>query len=129
MAKGFATIFGIVYLLIGILGFVPGTGGTFAMSPPTMLLHYFPINVLHNIVHVIIGIAGLASMRTEASAASFCKVFGIFLIVIGIVGFFWPPSLDQSFLPLRGSDVWLHLVSGIILALVGLAAKPARATA
>lgn len=129
MAKTIALLFGLIYTIVGILGFVPSLGGTFAISPPTTLLYYFPVNVLHNIVHLVIGIAGLVMSRTEASGASFCKIFGTLLIIIGLVGFVWPANLDASLLPLRGNDVWLHLGSGVVLLIFGLASKPASATA
>jgi len=128
MAKTIALIFGVVYLIVGIIGFIPAVGGTMAMSPPTSLLGIFPINLLHNIVHVVIGIIGLSMSRTEAAGAQFGKVFGLILILLGIIGFFWPANLDMTLLPLRGTDVWLHLVSGIILAAVGFGSK-ASATA
>ena len=129
MAKTIALLFGLIYTIVGIVGFVPSLGGTFAMAPPTMLLYYFPINVLHNIVHLVIGIAGLAMSRSEASATSFCKIFGVVLILVGLVGFVWPANLDATILPLRGADIWLHLVSGAVLLIVGLASKPATASA
>jgi len=127
MAKTIALIFGIVYLLVGIVGFIPAFGGTLAMSPPSNLLGTFPINLLHNIVHLVIGVFGIALSRTESGGASFGKTFGIILILIGIVGLFWPMSLNDSLLPLRGVDVWLHIVTGLILAAVGFSSSRSAA--
>ena len=120
-------IFGFVYLLVGIAGFIPALGGTAALSPPSNLLGTFSINVVHNIVHLIIGFFGISLSRTEGGGAAFCGTFGVILIVIGIVGFFWPLSLNASLLPIRGVDVWLHLVTGLILAAVGFGASRAAA--
>jgi len=126
MAKTTALIFGIIYTLVGILGFVGGVGGTAAMQP-TMLLNLFPINLLHNIVHLVIGIAGLLVAGNEGNAASYLKIFGWILILIGIVGIFWKNPF--GILPIGGIDVALHLITGVIFAYVGYrSTSPAQAT-
>jgi hypothetical protein len=126
MAKTIAMIFGIIYTIIGIAGLVPSLGGTYGMAP-TMLLGFAQINIVHTIVHLIIGVAGLAMARSEASAMSYCKIFGVILIVVGLLGFVSPTGF--GLLPLGGSDIWLHLVSGIILAIGGWATAPSGRTA
>ena len=129
MAKTIALAFGIIYSLVGVVGFLPFTGGTFGMTPAA-LFGVFYINLLHNIVHVVIGVSGLLMAGTEESAARYLRLFGIILLLIGILGFIGPiETRIDSFLPIGGWDRWLHLVSGVIMlwgaSTAGKAAQPA----
>jgi hypothetical protein len=127
MTKTIATLFGAIYVLVGILGFIPALGGSTGMTPGT-LLGVASVNVLHNIVHLIIGLAGLSGGRTEAGAAAFGKTFGIILLVIGLLGFVQPNLF--GILPIGGYDIWIHLITGAILAYAGFTATaPKSATA
>ncbi|HLJ83096.1 MAG TPA: DUF4383 domain-containing protein [Candidatus Eremiobacteraceae bacterium] len=127
MAKTLATLFGAIYLIVGIAGFIPAFGGTMSMTP-SMLFGIADVNLLHNLVHVIIGLAGLAGGRTESGGISFCKTFGIILLLIGVVGFLTPNLL--GILPIGGGDIWIHLTTGAILLIAGLtAAAPSKAAA
>lgn len=122
----FALISGIVYLLVGILGFIP----TF-VSPPIgapeiavdgiygYLLGIFPINSLHNIVHLAVGIWGIFAYRRYASARTFSKSLAIFYGVLAVMGLF--PILRTTFglIPIFGNDVWLHALTALIAAYFG----------
>jgi hypothetical protein len=119
MVKTVALIFGIVYTLVGILGFFPQFGGTIGQAP-SVLLGIAPVNLLHNIVHLIIGFAGLGASTDWARSKMFCQWAGVLLIVLGVVGFVAPTGF--GFVPLAGGDIWIHLVSGLILAFVGFSA-------
>ena len=68
MTKTIATLFGAIYLIVGIAGFIPQLGGSTSMTPST-LLGVASVNLLHNIVHVVIGLAGLSGGRSESGAA------------------------------------------------------------
>jgi len=115
MAKTIALAFGIIYTIVGVLGFLPFAGGTFGMTPAP-LLGLFYINLAHNIVHLVIGVSGLLMAGTDASAARYLRLFGIILLVIGILGFISPiETRIDSFLPIAGWDRWLHVVSGVIM--------------
>lgn len=121
MAKTIALVFGVIYTLVGILGFVPGlvTNGA--------LLGIADVNTLHNIVHLIIGIAGLLMSRSAESAGTYCKVFGVILLLVGVVGFFAPTFF--GLMPIGGADIWIHLISGAILAYAGFATAPSGSAA
>ena len=123
MAKTIATLFGAIYLLVGILGFIPSLGGSSSMAAGS-LFGVASVNVLHNIVHVIIGLAGLSGGRSEAGAVTFGKTFGVILLVLGLVGFVAPNLF--GILPIGGGDIWIHLVTGAILAYVGFTAAAPR---
>jgi hypothetical protein len=118
-AQRVAQLFGIVFLLIGILGFVPGA------TPNGMLLGVFPVNTLHNVVHLLFGVWGLMSARSFSGAVTYGKVGGIIYMFLAVLGFLSPNPM--GLIPIGGADVWLHGVLGIALAFVGFTAKePAR---
>lgn len=127
-ARQFAQIFGAVYLIVGILGFIPGV----TQADPSygsgggMLFGLFPINYLHDVVHLVLGIWGVASAGSMARAVSFARGFAVILILLGICGFF--PSVTSGIVPLGGYDTYLHLASGLVAAYFGWGA-PSKAIA
>jgi hypothetical protein len=129
MAKTIALIFGVVYTLVGVAGFLSPLGGTFGMTP-VPLLGVFYINLVHNIVHLVIGIPGLLMAGTEESAARYLRVFGIILVLVAVLGFIRGIEASiHGYLPIGGSDVWLHLASGLIMLWgASTAGRPAAAS-
>jgi hypothetical protein len=128
-SRQFAQIFGAIYLIVGILGFIPGvTQATTASygAGGGALLGLFPINYLHDVVHLVLGAWGLASAGSMARAVSFCRAFAVILIVLGIYGFF--STGTDGLVPLSGYDTYLHLASGLLAAYFGWGA-PAKAVA
>jgi Domain of unknown function (DUF4383) len=117
-----ALAFGAIYLLVGIIGFLPFVGGSYTQTDSN-LLGLVPINLLHNIVHLVIGIAGLAAAGTIARSRAFCQVFGVVLLGVGVVGIFAANPLNL--IPLGGFDVAIHLVTGGILTYFGFVGAPA----
>jgi hypothetical protein len=116
----FAMIFGIVFLLVGVAGFIPGV--TTPHSHPEMtaetglglLFGLFPVNLLHNIVHVLFGIWGLFAARSLGAARAYAKSVAVIYAVLAIMGFI--PGLRTTFglIPLYGNDIWLHfLLAGV----------------
>jgi hypothetical protein len=123
-SRQFAQIFGTIYLIVGILGFIP------SLVTSGALLGIFPINYLHDCVHIILGIWGLASAGSMARAVLFARAFAVILLVLGIYGLFgWSSPLPtDSLVPLGGNDSLLHLASGVIAAYFGWGA-PSKALA
>ncbi|MFC8193074.1 DUF4383 domain-containing protein [Cellulomonas sp. NPDC057328] len=120
-----ATIFGAVYTLVGLAGFLVTGGVPFAGQEGEPLLG-FEVNPLHNIVHLAIGIALLASSRTVASARRMNIVVGAVYLLVGILGLFIIES-EANILALNGADNVLHLGTAIILLGVALTADKAAA--
>jgi preprotein translocase subunit Sss1 len=118
-----AVIFGAVYLLVGLLGFLVTAGVDFAATDGGLLLGIFEVNPLHNIVHLLIGaallIGGLKSVR---AAKTVNIVVGAVYLLVGIVGFFIEGSA-LNILALNTADHFLHLVSALVLLGVGLGAE------
>ena len=125
IAQTVALVFGIVYLAVGILGFLPFVGGSYTQTSSN-LLGLVPINLLHNIVHLVIGIAGIAAAASWAASRSYLQIFGVVLLLLGAVGIFVNNPL--GLVPIGGFDVAIHLGTGAILASFGFShqAEPAR---
>ena len=115
-----ATIFGAVYLLVGLLGlFVAGTN--IVGEEGGLLLGVFQVNHLHNIVHLAIGAALLlAGLRSTAAAKRVNVIVGAVYLLVGILGFFIVDTA-ANILALNTPDHFLHLGSAIVLLAVGLA--------
>jgi hypothetical protein len=125
MVRRIALVFGIVFLLVGLLGFImPGAGGLMDMAadpPANMLLGLFPVNFLHNLVHLLFGVWGLVASRSFSGAKMYAQVAGAIYIVLAILGFVVPTTF--GLIPIGGNDIWLHGLLGIVLAGIGFTAK------
>lgn len=118
-----AQILGWILALVGIAGFFV-TGGSMEAGPDApAILGLFPVNVLHNLAHLILGVWGILAARTFGGARAYARIAGILYIVLAILGFVEPTGF--GLIPLGGTDVWLHVALGVILAGVGFSAKPA----
>lgn len=118
---------GAVFLLVGVLGFIPGiTTGYDAMTfagheSGAMLLGIFAVSVLHNIVHLLFGIAGLASAKSASAARSYLVVGGAIYLVLWIYGLLIDKTSAANFVPVNTADDWLHFVLGAGMIALGLA--------
>jgi hypothetical protein len=121
-----AQIFGIVFILVAIVGFVATGMGNMVADPATapQLLGLFAVNVLHNVVHLLFGIWGLMASRTFGGAKSYARIAGVLYLLLAVVGYISPNGF--GFVPLGGNDVWLHAVFGVVLAAVGFTARELR---
>jgi hypothetical protein len=115
-------VFGIVFLLVGVLGLVTSGGLSMAAEPaPGMIFAIFPVNLVHNVVHILFGVWGVLAARSFAGAKTYCTVGGIIYIVLAICGYFIPSTF--GLIPIGGNNIWLHALLGIVLAVVGFTAK------
>ena len=119
-----AAVVGVTFLLVGILGFVPGVTENvddieFAGSGSgAELLGLFQVSILHNIVHILFGVLGLAAARAAASARSYLIGGGLVYGLLAVYGAVVDHHSDGNFVPVNGADNWLHL--GLAVAMVGL---------
>jgi len=82
MVKTAAILFGVVFLLVGILGFVP------SITKDEMLLGIFHVNFAHNVVHLASGaVFLLCGMAGASSSRMFFKIFGIVYALVAVLGF------------------------------------------
>lgn len=125
---------GATFLLVGILGFVPGVTQNYdAMefaghNSGAELLGIFQVSILHNIVHLLFGVAGFAAARTMAGARSFLIGGGIIYGGLGVYGMVIDLMSDANFVPVNAADNWLHIGLGAGMVILGLALSP-RSTA
>ena len=112
-----ALLFGAVSLLVGVLGFIPGITTNFGdiafagEDSEAELLGIFQVSVLHNIVHLLFGVAGVALARTWDGARTYLLGGGALYLVLwllGIVG-------ATDWIPANSADHWLHFVLGVAM--------------
>lgn len=106
MARTVAVVFGAIYVLAGLAGFVLDTP----------LFGLFEVSAAHNIAHIVLGAILLYGYTSTSAAIMATRGVGAVLVVLGILGFVDPFT---EFLPLGGNDIWLHLVTGAILLATG----------
>ena len=129
-----ATLFGLIFLVVGILGFIPGItshlygGLDFAgHNSDAKLFHVFQVSWLHNIVHIAFGLAGLALARTSETARLFLIGGGVVYLVLWLYGLIVDRQGGANFVPFNTADNWLHFVLGVSLIVLGFATTRERA--
>lgn len=105
---------GVFYVAVGVLGFVPG------VTSNGLLLGIFAVNALHNIVHVVLGLALIWGSRSADFTMVNKALAAVFAVLV--VGSFIAPVVEQ--VPLNPPDTVLHLVSMLLTGYLGFVAKP-----
>ena len=131
MIKTFALIFGIIYVIAGISGFSPGLTQHHADMPPIAVdsfygraLGLFPVNILHNLVHLAIGAWGIVASRSVSGARLFGRGLAILYGLLAILGLIPATNTMFGLVPIYGHDVWLHAGTALIAAYFGFIARP-----
>lgn len=119
-----AQVIGWVFVLVAVLGFFT-SGGSMEPDPvqAPRILGLFPVNLVHNLAHLLFGIWGIAAARDFASARSYCLIAGVAYLGLMALGFI-APSLF-GIMPIGSHDIWLHALLGIVLVGAGLSARSA----
>jgi hypothetical protein len=126
---------GIVFLLVGILGFIPGITTNYDQlllaghESGALLLGIFQVSILHNLVHLLFGIAGIALARSVAGARNFLIWGGVIYLVLWLYGLFIDQDAPANFVPVNTADNWLHLVLGLGMIALGVVFGRRRTTA
>jgi hypothetical protein len=119
LAQTLALLFGVAFLGAGVLGFIPGITTNLSdikfagNDSPSELLGIFQVSILHNIVHLLFGIAGIALSRTTANAKMYLLYSGVIYVVLFVYGLFVGTGDDVNFVPVNTADDWLHLVLAV----------------
>ncbi len=136
LARNAAKAVGAVFLLVGILGFVPGITtdiyplNLFNHEPDkqhALLLGLFEVSVLHNIVHLLFGVAGLAMAKRADSAVKYLLGSGVIYLLLTVYGLIveGDHTSGANFVPVNGHDNWLHALLGVAILALGIVAKKA----
>jgi Domain of unknown function (DUF4383) len=121
LAQALALLFGLAFVVVGVLGFIPGITTNLGdiefagNDSPSELLGLFQVSVLHNIVHLLFGLAGIALSRTTPNALMYLLYSGVIYVVLTVYGFFVGGDDDANFVPVNNADDWLHLVLAVAL--------------
>ena len=121
-----ALAMGIIFLLVGILGFIPGITTNFDQlmfaghESDALLLGVFQVSVLHNFVHLLFGIAGVAFARTVPGSRNYLIWGGVVYAVLWLYGLFIAIDSPANFVPMNDADDWLHLLLAIAMIALGV---------
>jgi hypothetical protein len=121
--KKLAVVFGVVFLVVGALGFVP------ALTPDGHLLGLFHVNPLHNVVHLASGAVALwVGLTSERGAKLYFQIFGLVYAVVAILGFIYDDRPILGLVANNAADTRLHVVIAVAALYLGFLMKPAPAT-
>jgi hypothetical protein len=120
-----AAVFGVVFLLVGVAGF-------FAAPPPVdalplqmnhghgMALGLFPVNTLHNVVHLLFGVLGLmAAGGILFGARAYFQVLAVSYALLAVLGAIPATQTTFGLIPIYGNDVWLHALVAVAAGVIG----------
>jgi hypothetical protein len=134
-----ALILGSIFLLVGIAGFIPGFMSFPANAPVTgveiprlispdgygHVFGIFPTNFVHNAVHIVVGILGIAAATSFSGSLVYNQGFAISYIAIALMGILPITNTTFGLMPIYGNNVWFNLLTGIVAAYFGFV-KPAE---
>jgi hypothetical protein len=121
-----ALVVGAAFVLVGILGFIPGiTTNVGDMKfagheSPSELLGLFQVSILHNIVHLGIGIIGLVAAATWEGSRLYLVGGGALYLALAVYGWIIDRASDANFVPMNPADNVLHVLLGATMILLGV---------
>ena len=122
----FALVFGIAYILAAAAGIIPGLLLRSPDLPPLRVdalygraLGLFPVNVLHTLVHLVIGLWGVLAWQAQSTARLYARSLAILYGVLTVLGAIPATATLFGLVPLFGHDIWLHAVTALVAAYFG----------
>ena len=114
---------GVVFVAVGVLGFVP------PLVPDGKLLGLFEVNTLHNVVHLATGlIAIVVGMNGDGASRMFFRVLGVIYLLVAALGFFYGEQPLLGLVANNNADTGLHLAIAVVMLYLGFAMRPAALT-
>ncbi|TQM57884.1 DUF4383 domain-containing protein [Humibacillus xanthopallidus] len=124
--QGACLFVGLVFLIVGIAGFIPGfttqysSLGMAGHESDAMLLGLFQVSMLHNAVHLLFGVVGILAARTWSASRAYLIGGGVVYLALWIYGLAIDKTSAVNVVPLNRADDWLHLLLGVGMLLLGL---------
>jgi hypothetical protein len=121
-----AAVVGAAFLVVGIAGFIPGLTANVDQieaaghSSGAELFGVFQVSVLHNVVHLLFGVVGLAAASRASAAKAYLVAGGAVYLVLWLYGLLVDRGSDANFVPLDTADNWLHLGLGLGMIALGV---------
>lgn len=112
--RHFAMLYGAVFLLAGAAGFVPGLSpahmhpGLTVTAASRLALGLFPVNVLHNLVHLAFGLWGVLAARSVAGSVAYARGVALIYALLTLLGLVPATATTFGLVPIYGNDIWLH---------------------
>ena len=126
MIKPAAILFGVVFLVVGILGFVPAATPDINGMP--MLLGIFHVNTVHNCIHLASGVVFLlCGMAGAGPSRTFFKIFGLVYALVAVLGFMNPAGPLLGMVANNPADNFLHTGLAVVMLFLGFVAKDSAA--
>jgi len=113
-------IFGIILIVVGVLGFVPG------LTTDRHLLGIFHVNPLHNLLHIASGVVAVWASRSARYAKTYFQVFGIIYALLAVLGAIYGYGYIFGIIANNTADIWLHLVISATSLYLGFAVRIAE---
>lgn len=129
--RHFALIVGILFLAAGVMGFIPALVQPPPANAPHVSVHanhgyllgLFPINLPHNIVHLVVGALGLSAYFGTPSPRSYARGLAIFYGLLAVMGLIPTANTTFGLIPIYGHDIWLHAGTAAVAAYFGWSAR------
>jgi hypothetical protein len=121
-----ALLVGILLFALGVLGFVPGITthyGDLSFAGPdsgAKLFGIFQTSILHNVVYLVLGLAGIAMARSWEGARTFLIAGGTIYLVLFVYGLLAHGGSGWNFIPVNSADNVRHVVLGVGMIALGL---------
>jgi hypothetical protein len=123
--RNFSILYGLVFLLAGGAGFIPGLSpdhvhpGLAVTASSRLAIGLFPVNILHNLVHLAFGVWGLLAARSAVGARAYARAVAIIYALLTVLGLFPGTNLMFGLVPLYGNDIWLHALLAAVAGYFG----------
>lgn len=117
---------GLIFLLVGLLGFIPGITTNYGEmqfaghESRARLFGLFQVSILHNLVHLLFGVAGVAMARSWSAARTFLIGGGAIYLLFWLYGLVTGNESTANFVPFNTADDWLHFLLGVGMIALGL---------
>lgn len=113
MLRALAILFGIVFICVGVAGFMP------MFYVRDLLFGFFMVNFVHNVIHIVSGVLAIMAATSYHYARLYFQIFGVVYGIVAILGFVLEGNLSFIMLQLNTADNILHLVIALVSLYLG----------